>query len=655
MTDSKDPRLAAALTELAQLKRWFDVQDAQLQVLDRERQKFAAVVSQSDTPMFAVDGERVIQWTNAALRAELERSGSSRQVVGLAVDELWKLLGVDQAATCVARALGEAAVIHDELRLRRDSSTRALYVTALPIKDKEGRIAEALVMVQDLSDLELLRQSEARYRLLFEQSPDAMVMASLESGTILLANQAARALTGYGAEELEALSLEQLHAAGGWPGAREAYARMADGAVAAEHTELELLTRLGRTVVAKVTASRFNLDDRPVTLLVMQDVTMQRKLEAELRHSQKMEVVGRLAAGVTHEFNNIMTVILAGAEMLKLRAGEDRSLCEIAETTEKAAHRAALLTRKLLGFSRKDRAKEEVLDLNEVVTGIEGLLVILLGERVALHTRIAEAPCLVLGDRQQLEEVVFNLAANARDAMPQGGNLWLEVMRREPREVVLRARDDGMGMDPKTRDRLFEPFFTTKAPHEGTGLGMSTILDIVERHGGAITVESAPGQGATFLVSLPETGPPSRAAAPDTEARGVRGDERILVVDDRGEVRRAAARLLGLDGYTVQVAASAEETMALLEKASFDLLITDVVMPGMGGVELAARVERQFPQMRVLFMSAYADREVAGAARLDFIQKPFSRGTLSRKVRDVLDRPKARRSASGGPSSAGLL
>jgi len=643
MTDSADPRLAAALAELAQLRRWFDLMDGQMQVLDRERQKLAALVNQSDTPMFSVDGEQVVRWTNAALRAVLERSGRGEErVVGHPVGALWESLGADHSPSCVSRALGDGHAVRDELWLRRDGGARVLYVTAMPIKDKEGQTAEVLAMVQDLSDLDVLRRSEARYRLLFEQSPDAMIIATLEDGAILLANQAAGALTGHGVEELASLSLEQLHEPGAWPSARQVYARMAAGELDGP-AELELRARRGQNVVAKVTASRFDLDDLPVTLLVMQDVTMQRKLEAELRHSQKMEVVGRLAAGVTHEFNNIMTVILAGAEMLKTRAGEDSSLCEIADTTEKAAHRAALLTRKLLGFSRKEQAKRAVLDLNEVLRGIEGLLVILLGERADLHLELTEVPCLVRGDRTQLEEVVFNLAANARDAMPQGGNLWIRVSRREGGDVLLLARDDGEGMDERTRERLFEPFFTTKAPHEGTGLGMSTILDIVQGHGGVIEVESAPGAGASFEVTLPGARPSAAVepVAPRLQ-EGARGEERILVVDDRGEVRRAAARLLGLDGYRVQIAASAQETLALLGQRSFDLLITDVVMPGMSGVELAAIVERRFPGTRILFMSAYTDREVLplSADGADFIRKPFTRSTLSLKVREMLDRPR---------------
>jgi signal transduction histidine kinase/CheY-like chemotaxis protein len=414
--------------------------------------------------------------------------------------------------------------------------------------------------------------------------------------------------------------------------------------------EQHLVTKSGAPIVANVSATGFDLDGRPVLLLEFQDVTEQWRLEAELRHIQKMEAVGRLAGGVAHEFNNIVTIILAQAELLEVYPHLDETLREIADTTKKAAIRAAHLTRKLLAFSRKEPIHTTRLDLNEVLHAIGGLLHFTLGERVALHVSLHDEPCRVRADRWELEQIVINLAANARDAMPRGGNFWLAVSRRDlagaagAPQVLLTARDDGVGMDGSVRARLFEPFFTTKAPGEGTGLGMSTVYRIIERCGGTIAVESAPGKGTTFVIALPLEPATSRSSAPaPAEERAAPGDERVLVVDDEAQVRKAVARLLRLDGYDVTTAASGEEALAMCRAAPapFDLLLTDVVMPGMTGSELADVVRIQSPETRILFMSGYSDGAVLDhgvmQSEATLLRKPFSRKTLSARVREVLD------------------
>jgi len=292
----RDRQRAEMQAELDRYRRWYATVDSQMQILDRERQKFAALVNQSDTPIFVADAEHVARWENTALR---ERIGE--RVVGLGVQQIWDLLGVAlpsgaEPACPVSRAFRERSVVHQECRQVRDGETRNLYLTALPIRDKEGHVAEVLVMIQDLSDLEILRRSESRYRLLFERSPDAMIMASPDLRQILLSNHAAWGLTGHTATELSALTVEALHEPEDWPAAREAYARIG-AAEAAERTERRLRTKQGRALVANVTASRFDLDDRPVTLLVLQDVTRQRQLEAELRQAQESNVrIGRAGA-----------------------------------------------------------------------------------------------------------------------------------------------------------------------------------------------------------------------------------------------------------------------------------------------------------------------------------------------------------------------
>lgn len=489
-------QLMAARTDLAKYKRWLELSNSHMQILDRERQKFMAVVSQSDMLMFVSDGEHVAQWTNTALKARLEELGSER-VVDLGVQDIWDLLDVDFAPAgapgCpVARVFREGMVVHSESRQGTADGTRNLYLTFLPVLAVDGKTVEVLVMIQDLSDLETLRHSESRYRHLFERSPNAMIMASDDTGDILLANPAASKLTGYPARELAETTLEDLHEPGDWIRARKEYERVVQrGEV--RRSERRLRSKSGRTISASVTASRFDLDGRPVTLLDLQDVTRQRQLEADLRRSQKMEVVGILASGMAHELEDAMALIRAQAEKLKARAGSDASLLEIAGTTEKASVHASTITRNLIAFGRKDVGKREVLDLNGVLQDIQDLLQNLLGERVLLHLKLSNEPCLVEGDRTQFEEIAINLAANARDAMTHGGNFLLEVSHREPeQQVCLLARDDG-----SVRDSL------TGTPQAGVAPGTGTIARIVEDHGGAIEVESDPVEGTTFRITLP--------------------------------------------------------------------------------------------------------------------------------------------------------
>jgi PAS domain S-box-containing protein len=640
---------------MAKHKRWLELSNSQMLLLDRERQKFTAVAGQSDTLVFVADKEHTAHWTNASLKSRLEELGSEK-VTGLSVQEIWDLLGVDCAPSSsrdcpVARVFRDGNVGHHESKQDTRDGTRILYLTFLPVKGVDGRTAEVLVLIQDLSELDTLKRSETRYRQLFERSPNTMIMASPDTGRILMANLAACTLTGYSWRELADISLEDLHEPDDWARARKEYARIVKRDEV-RRFQRQLRCKEGRTISANVTSYRFELGGQPVVLLDLQDVTKQRQLEAELRQSQKMEVIGLLAAGISHEFNNIMTVILAQAELIKARAGEGEALIEIAETTERAATRAAGLTRKLLVISRKEMARKEVLDFCGAIRDIEGLLRNLLGERVLLHVDLCDEPCFIEGDPAQIEGVLINLAANARDAMTQGGNFWLEISCSDPPhpsspgQVRLTVRDDGAGMDEETKARLFEPFFTTKAAHAGTGLGMSTVQRILEDHNASIEVESEPDAGTTFRISfqrvMMSTWKPRSSLLPETHARG---QERILIVDDDPEVRKNAASLLEMDGYEIEVAGSSEEALEICEKAAvpFHLLITDIVMPGMSGGELAEKMKTRFPATRILYMSGYTDDVVEqhgiAVPQTTFLQKPFTRATISRKVREILDSP----------------
>lgn len=394
------------------------------------------------------------------------------------------------------------------------------------------------------------------------------------------------------------------------------------------------------------------------------DITAQRdaeaaiaSIQAQLRQAQKMEAVGRLAGGIAHDFNNILTVILSYASVLVRGHGLSPSAhADVGQIVE-AAKRATQLTRQLLSFSRHQVLQPEVLDLDAVIADMRKLLSRLLGEDIELRCEPSRAAGRVYADTGAIGQVVMNLAVNARDAMPRGGTLTIatddvtlddSLARRlgisAGEYVRLTVRDTGIGMDAETKARLFEPFFTTKGVGVGTGLGLVTALNIVQQSGGAIDVDSAPGAGATFAIYLPRTDLSPAASAPPRPPRASRGTETVLLVEDDTSVRELATRVLASDGYRVIEAASADEALAIVHETkddAIDLVLSDVVMPGMSGIEMWQKLRELRRDMRVLWMSGYTDDNVERRG-LDssgprFLRKPFTAETLAARVRDALD------------------
>ena len=373
---------------------------------------------------------------------------------------------------------------------------------------------------------------------------------------------------------------------------------------------------------------------------VAADITERRLLEAELQQAQKLESLGRLAGGVAHDFNNLLVVISTNASILRedLPEGDTRTMMgEI----EDAVARACGLTRQLLAFSRKQVIQAVVLDLNATVADTRKMLRRMIGEDVALETSLDPELGHVCIDPGQLVQVLMNLAVNARDAMPRGGKLAIET-RADGEAVVLVVRDTGTGMTPEIRARIFEPFFTTKEAGKGTGMGLAVVHGIVEQAGGRIEVETAPGAGTTFRILLPATSRPV-AAAQSASSMIPRGTERVLVVDDDEHLRHAALRALRTSGYDVREARDAESALDLIRAHALDLLVTDVVMPGMNGRELAEAARARHPELRVLYMSGYTDDSVVrhgvSEGSLELIEKPFRLQDFATKVREVLDAP----------------
>jgi PAS domain S-box-containing protein len=380
--------------------------------------------------------------------------------------------------------------------------------------------------------------------------------------------------------------------------------------------------------------------------------------EAQLRQAQKMEAIGQLAGGISHDFNNLLTVIAGYCALaLKEVPVEDPLSTHLGEI-KKAGDRAAGLTRQLLAFSRKQIMQPEVLSLNRVVTEIETMLQRLIGESVELSTSQDARLGTVKADPGQIEQVIMNLVINARDAMPRGGKLTIETANVELDEeyarhhvsvapgsyVMLAVSDTGTGMDPATQARVFEPFFTTKAPGKGTGLGLSTVFGIVKQSGGNIWIYSEIGRGTSFKIYLPRVDEAAQAYRRIPErAESLQGTETVLVLEDDNNLRRLSRTILNLFGYQVLEASSGAEAMALCESHAgpIHLLATDVVMPGMSGGEAAERLAQLRPEMKVLFMSGYTDDIIVHQGVLDpganFIQKPFGPDDLARKVREVLE------------------
>jgi PAS domain S-box-containing protein len=387
------------------------------------------------------------------------------------------------------------------------------------------------------------------------------------------------------------------------------------------------------------------------------DVTERKLLEAQVRQAQRMEALGQLAAGVAHDFNNLLTIISGYSELVAdaLPAGADAR--DLVAQIRDAGDRGTALTRQLLAFSRQAILEPRVVDLGEVVRGNEKLLRRLIGETVRLSIRLDPDAGSVKVDPGQVSQVLMNLASNARDAMPTGGELTIRTERSEVggetasrhqavapgRYVVLAVGDTGCGMTPEVQARIFEPFFTTKGPTDGTGLGLATVHGIVQQSGGFIEVESVPGEGTTFRLFFPATDEAARQSRPAAEERQHGGRETILLVEDESAVRRMIQRVLEEDGYEVLQAGSGGEALRIAEghQGTIHLVVSDVVMPGMGGGELVARLQRSRPRLRALFISGYTDDAVLrqGILRdeVAFLQKPFTLPALTARVRDVLD------------------
>jgi PAS domain S-box-containing protein len=504
---------------------------------------------------------------------------------------------------------------------------------------------------------EALRHSEQRYRSLVQSAVYGIYRSSLEDRFVAV-NPALVAMLGYDSED-QLLGLKLSRDVYAEPGVRDRLIQQYRSTGRVESVEVKWKRKDGKIITVRLSGAVLNPSgDTEGFEMIAEDVTERRVLEEQFRQSQKMEAVGRLAGGVAHDFNNLLTVIQGYTDLMLDQFGKADPLRAEMEEVQKAAERAVSLTRQLLAFSRQQMMVARVLDLNSVVTNMEKLLRRLLGEDVELTTTLEPALGRVTADPSQVEQVIMNLAVNARDAMPRGGKLTIETASAElddtfAREhpslkggpcILLAVSDTGAGMDAETQSRIFEPFFTTKELGKGTGLGLSTVYGIVKQSGGDILVYSEIGVGTTFKVYLPRADQAAEAphVSPALTEQG-RGTETVLLVEDEDGVRALARKVLHKGGYTVLEARNGGEALLTCERhpGPIELLLTDVVLAQMSGHELAQRLLPLRPGMRVLYMSGYTDEAVVRhgvlSAGTAFLQKPFSAEALTTKVRQVLD------------------
>lgn len=563
---------------------------------------------------------------------------------------------VDERTSKLRSEVNERTQAQQELQRYRDYLEQVVAQRTLALRESNEKLQREIG--ERRSGEEALRASEDRYRRFFEEDLAGSFIAS-RTGALITCNPAFARIFGF-LQRKDAVGVDLVEFFQSPAEGAEMLARV-EGEGKVQDCQLELKRRDGRPVyvLANIIGS-FDPSGQLVEIKgFLVDTTDRMRLENQLRQAQKMEAVGQLAGGVAHDFNNLLTAIIGSSECLIEDALNEPETLLLATEIRDAGRRAAALTRQLLAFSRKQVLQPKIFDLNEVVADMEKMLCRLIGEDVRLEQELAADLSRSRADPNQIEQIIVNLAVNARDALPQGGRLTIRTLNavvEQPlhhgsqivppgKYVCLEVSDSGCGMSPDVQARIFEPFFTTKGPGKGTGLGLSTVYGIVQQSNGHVTFTSVLDQGTTFRVYLPAVDLPlevDRRSGVQNPLPGPVGCERILLVEDNEQVLKIAHRSLQNAGFTVLEAANAKDAIELCQKenGAIDLLVTDVIMPDMNGRELAEKLVAEYPSIRVLFISGYTDDalvRVGGLANVVLLEKPFTPDSLVRRAREVLD------------------
>jgi PAS domain S-box-containing protein len=625
---------------------------------EQTRLQLAAIIESSNDAIIGKDLDGIITSWNAA--AEKLYGYAAAEAIGRSIQLIVPADRPQEWQEILDKARRGEHVSHFETqRIAKSGSRIDISVSVFPVKDASGTIIGAAAVARDVTERKQAEEIRLQLAAIVESSEDAIFATNLD-GTITTWNEAAERLFGYSARQATSQSVQMIITPDHSQEKQEILRKIARGE-RINQLETVCMTREGKRVDVSISVSPVkDASGRIVgTSTIARDTSDRKRLREQLLQAQKVEAIGRLAGGVAHDFNNILTTIIGYCDLTREQLSVDHETRANIEEIAAAAERAASLTRQLLAFSRKQTLQPKILDLNAVIGNLDKMLRRLIGEDVDLITKLMPNLGRVKADPGQIEQVITNLAVNARDAMPNGGKLLIETANvaldaetaRLPEDmrpgdyVMIAVTDTGSGMTDEVKAHLFEPFFTTKPQGHGTGLGLSTCYGIVKQSGGCVNVYSEPGHGTTFKIYLPFIPVPAAAgSSAQSPVPPQAGKETILLVEDDLSVRGLNARLLRSRGYNILEAGNGQEALRVAEQhtpGEIALLLTDVIMPEMGGKELAQHFRAAYPDAKVLFCSGYTQEAIDRGGELEpgiaFLQKPFTPASLSHKIREVLD------------------